>query len=72
MSLHEELQAGSQSACILCKFLAGESDKDLAEWWTELRLPVREVANMAVVRALKRRGVEITEASVRRHRENHA
>ena len=73
-SLREELEGGSAPACKLCAFLS-DVDMDVedpAEWKRELARPVTVVANIAVVRALKRRGIALSEASVRRHRMNHA
>lgn len=70
--LSEELAAGSVFPCKLCAFLDAQPPATFNEWIDELKKPVTVIANVAVVRALKRRGVAITEASVRRHRANHA
>lgn len=74
MGLHEELTADSPtSGCKVCTFLANmDTDVEgLKEWDTELALPVTIISHKAVVKALQKRGVEVTEASVRRHRSNH-
>lgn len=71
MSLHEELTAGS-SACKVCTFLANLPESEsAAEWVTELALPATIVSHTAVMRALRKRGVEVTESSIKRHRSNH-
>jgi len=69
-TLHDELADGSPAACKLCNFL-GHNPEVAEEWARELALPVTLVGNTSVVLALKRRGVNIEEASVRRHRRNH-
>ena len=69
MSLHDEL--ATPSTCRLCAFLAGLAPSEAAEWRAELALPVTTIGNTAVVNALIRRDVDITEASVRRHRGRH-
>jgi hypothetical protein len=70
--LHAELMAGSTStACKMCQYIA-RLDPDWAdEWVIELALPVDVIGHGAVVKALRLRGVPITEASVRRHRSGH-
>lgn len=68
MSLRDELMGGT-TACKLCAFLDELSDS--GEWVELLALPVAEVGNMQVVKALRRRGLIIDERSVRRHRRNH-
>jgi hypothetical protein len=70
-ALHDELTAGASSACKLCAFL-DQHPATAWEWRLELANPVSIVGNTAVVKALRSRGVDIGEASVRRHRENHA
>ena len=71
-ALHDELADGTQATCKLCAFLSTlDSDKNRTEWTRELALPVAVIGNISVVLALKRRGVSIEEASVRRHRKNH-
>jgi hypothetical protein len=72
MTLHEELAGSSAPACRICAYLATLTYAEADEWARELSKSIEVIANVAVVRALKRRGVELTEASVRRHRENHA
>lgn len=69
--LHSELAAGSAPGCKVCAFIDGLTPSEQAEWNVELALPIKVVGNLAVERALKRRGVIVTEASVRRHRRNH-
>ena len=71
MSLHEELASGSLPACLLCRYMTTLAPSEQTEWTVELREPVTVVGNTAVVKALKRRGVDISEAAVRRHRSNH-
>jgi hypothetical protein len=71
VGLHTELTGGTVTPCKVCAYL-GSLDPMLAEeWQQELALPVSEVGNTAVVTALKRRSVIVTEASVRRHRRSH-
>ena len=70
--LHEELAGDSVPACKLCAYLNTIPLTVLTEWVAELALPVTVIANIAVVNALRLRGVSLTEASVRRHRANHA
>jgi hypothetical protein len=70
-TLHDELADGSPAACKLCAFLQSRHPEDAEEWARELALPTTMVGNTSVVLALKRRGVSIEEASVRRHRRNH-
>jgi hypothetical protein len=71
VSLHDELVAGTRTSCIVCAFLATLPVAEAQAWQHELVQPVRTISNLAVERALKRRGVSVTEASVRRHRRNH-
>lgn len=71
-SLHDELRAETgEYTCKVCAYIdtlsAGEQDA----WFKELASPVKVVGNTAVVNALKRRGVTVTETSVRRHRSRH-
>ena len=70
--LHEELLGEMGGACKCCTFLAKQSPRERAEWEGEFALPVAEISHTAFVVALNRRGVRIEEASVRRHRRNHA
>jgi len=70
--LHEELTGGGVAQCRLCQFLRSLSLIEAAEWKAELREPVSVIAHVSVVNALARRGVDITETSVRRHRARHA
>lgn len=69
--LHAELAASNATGCKVCAFLATCLPGVAVDWQDELRLPVAVVGNTAVVSALKRRGVDVTEASVRRHRGRH-
>lgn len=69
-TLREELAA--TVGCKVCAYLRDLAPSEVAEWQGALASPVSEIANMSVVRALKRRGVDLTEAAVRRHRSNHA
>lgn len=70
MTLHSELAAGP-TGCKVCTYVAGLPAGQAAEWQAELKLPVKVIGNTSVVLALKRRGIHIEEASVRRHRTNH-
>lgn len=70
-TLHDELTGGSPPACKLCAYLSGLAPSEAEEWQTELREPVNVIGNTAVVRALAKRGVDLTEVSVRRHRARH-
>ena len=71
-SLHAELVEETKGgACRVCTYVLGLPPLDQAVWTTEIALPLTIVSHMALVVALKRRGVSITEASVRRHRSNH-
>ena len=69
-SLHDELAASVP--CKVCDYLYGLLPQERDAWVAELALPVTKVGNTAVVRALARRGVTVTETSVRRHRAKHA
>lgn len=71
MSLQDELEAASGPSCKLCAYLGTLASDQRAEWAAQLSRPVVEVGNTAVVSALHRRGVTITEVSVRRHRSRH-
>lgn len=70
MNLHDELSA--TTPCKVCAYLETLPPSEADEWARELALPVSIVGNTAVVRALSRRKVEVTETSVRRHRNRHA
>ena len=65
--LHSELV--TPIGCKVCAYLGNLAPSEADEWKREMRDPA--VGNVAVQRALNRRGVAITEASVRRHRSNH-
>lgn len=71
LSLAEELQAGTSSACKLCSYLTTLTTAEAGDWQEQLRRPVNQIGHTAVVTALKRRGVDLTEVSVRRHRSRH-
>lgn len=71
MSLHDEL-AGTSFTCKVCAFLTTLPPSEAVEWGRELALPVNIIGNQAVVSAIARRGIDLTEASVRRHRSRHA
>lgn len=71
MSLHEELTRGASPACKLCAYLQTLGPFAEAEWNRELALPTSVVSHASVVTALAHREVDVTEASVRRHRRNH-
>lgn len=58
-------------ACKVCAFLKSLPLAQAAEWADEMRLPVNVIGNTAVIIALRKRDVDITEASVRRHRRYH-
>ena len=72
-SLHEELlhESGKGGACKICSYLHTLDAATRAEWAKEIALPHEVVSHMALVVVLKRHGVSIEEASVRRHRNNH-
>lgn len=72
--LHDELVARTKaiSRCKVCRFLAGASALDAAEWRNELALDVNTISHVAVTEALRRRDVDISERSVRRHRGGHS
>lgn len=65
-SLHEELVR--PAACKLCDFLDGLAPSEAYTWQLELALPTRIIGHASVAEALKRRDVDISESSVRRHR----
>ena len=72
-SLHDELVRESKGgACKVCTFLSRLDPATRAEWEREIALPVETISHAAIVVAMKRRNVSIEEASVRRHRRNHA
>lgn len=68
--LHDEL-AFQSTACVLCSYLDGLDPAAAAEWRSELAQPVRVVGHTAVVNALARRNVRVSETSIRRHRRRH-
>lgn len=68
--LHDELAAGP-TGCKVCTFLATLTPAEATEWQAELKLPVKVIGNTAVVLALRRRKVEVSETGVRRHRDRH-
>lgn len=73
MGLEQELTQ-VQGGCKLCEFLSAlpeGGDDGRANWTAQLARPVKTIGHLSVARALIRRGVPITETSVRRHRENH-
>ena len=70
--LREELTGGGIAQCRLCQFLRTLESPDADEWRAVLREPVSVIAHTSVVTALTRRGVDITETSVRRHRARHS
>jgi hypothetical protein len=71
--LHDELAGDPPgNACKLCAYLASLTTAECDEWCAELSLPISVVGNTAVVRALARRGVNVSEGAVRRHRNRHA
>lgn len=71
-SLHDELAGASASACKVCTYLTTLPAAEAEEWTTELARPVTVVGHTAVVNALARRRIAVTETSVRRHRSRHA
>lgn len=70
MTIQSELTAKRTSECILCRYISG--NRSGKTWQSYLDAPVEVVSHANVVRAMAERGVVITEASVRRHRKNHA
>lgn len=71
-SLHDELLADSRKgACKVCTFLSRLPAAERAEWEQEIAQPIKVITHAAIVVALRRRSVNIEEASVRRHRSNH-
>jgi hypothetical protein len=71
-NLHDELLGETRSgACKLCVYLSRLDPVVRGEWQAEIALPKETVSHTAIMVALKRRGVSIEEASVRRHRSNH-
>jgi len=70
--LHDELVGDTKGgACKLCTYLHSLPPTERAEWIAEIKLPKEAVSHTAIMVALKRRGISIEEASVRRHRANH-
>lgn len=66
-SIAEELTE-DEPRCKICRYLRS-LDVDLAWQWAQgMDKPVEEVPNVNVVRALGRRKVLVSEATVRRHR----
>jgi hypothetical protein len=75
-SLHDELIAEKGGACKVCTYLSRLDPIEAAEWEVEIARPNPkgtgyDIPNTALVVALRRRKVNIEEASVRRHRLNH-
>ena len=62
---------GVTPACKVCAYLTTLSPAERTEWQQELALPVSIVGHTVVLNALKRRGLDIEDPSVRRHRRNH-
>jgi hypothetical protein len=74
-SLHQQLLSKTHTPCKLCAFLRRLDASSARQWRAELARPIRgrgAISHMAVVDALRDRGIEVDEASVRRHRRNHA
>lgn len=76
-TLHDELVGESKGgACKVCTFLAGLDPTTRAEWVHEIGIldpkGDYQITHTALVVALKRRNVRVEEASIRRHRKNHA
>jgi hypothetical protein len=71
-SLHDELAGATVGrSCRLCAFLDSMPPDVRRAWQTELALPVTIVGHTSVLNALRKRGVSVSDASVRRHRSNH-
>lgn len=70
-SLHAELTDATVVPCKVCAYLSSLAPSEAAEWARELAYPVAVIGNTAVVMALAKRGVQVTETSVRRHRAKH-
>ena len=68
MNLYTELVR--TSPCKLCAYINSRPPEEWTEW--EDTLALKEVSSTKVVKYLQVRGVTLDEASVRRHRENHA
>lgn len=71
VSLHSELTSPALNACKLCVYFGTLAPETAEEWAAELAQPVSVVGNTAVVNALQRRGVLVSESAVRRHRARH-
>ena len=73
-SLAQELADDQRlgSSCLLCTYIRSLPVGDQAEWHAELARPATVVSHASVLRALEKRGVAITESSVKRHRRHHA
>lgn len=72
MNLQQELAADSAAKCKLCAYLDTLPFPEADTWDSELAKPLTAVGNTAVVRALGRRGIVLTESGVRRHRSKHS
>lgn len=71
MSLHEELVNESIAQCRICSWLQLQPQADQEEWRAELAQPVSVISHASVQRALKKRGVNLSNSAVHRHRANH-
>lgn len=69
--LHEELAGGSVPSCKVCAYLATLPAEQATEWQHEMALPISVIRHQAILTALRNRGLELEETSVRRHRRNH-
>lgn len=70
-SLHEELVALTVTGCKVCSFLRTVRPEHAAQWQEEMGHPIQVISHIAVVEALRSRGLSVSETSVRRHRRNH-
>jgi hypothetical protein len=60
------------NSCHICTWVKAQPIPVQEEWHTELAKPAEVVSHMSVLRALERRGVDVIESGVKRHRRNHA
>lgn len=70
-ALAEELAAESGPSCKLCFYVAHLPADEKADWEGALAEPPARIGHTAVMRVLRKRGIYLSEAAVRRHRANH-
>lgn len=71
MTLREELVGGGGTTCKLCAFLLTRPAAEQREWAEVLAEPVTVIGNVAAIRALRKRGLTVSDKTLQRHRAGH-